>query len=185
MTPPKDQGANAEKSDGSLLELVRPVLVTDQTSLTKGQRKESKKYSQRRSRQVQASTRSTSSSDVDHQCLMAKSNKGDAQEIDQIKAIRNELECLKLNYDFLVSKLEASSANSSHRIDSLQKENQVLKDKLEKLSSEHVTLQGTHMDLEKSYEKLVESHAFLEVAHEVMVTMVKSYEPPTHTCTSS
>ena len=45
VTPPKDQGANVEKSDGSLLELVRPVLVTDQTSLTRGQRKESKKYS--------------------------------------------------------------------------------------------------------------------------------------------
>ena len=92
---------------------------------------------------------------------MAKGNKEHVQEVEQIKAIRRELECLKLNYDFLVSKSEASSANSSHRIDSLQKENQVLKAKLEKLSSEHVTLQGTHVDLEKSYEKLVESHASL------------------------
>ena len=124
MTPPKDQGANAEKSDGSLLELVRPVLVTDQTSLTKGQRKESKKYSQRRSRQVQASTRSTSSSDVDHQCLMAKSKKEDAQGVDQIKVIKKEFECLKLNYASLVSKSEVSFANSSSRIDSLEKENQ-------------------------------------------------------------
>ena len=61
----------------------------------------------------------------------------------------------------------------------------MLQAKLEKLSSEHVTLQGTHVDLEKSYEKLVESHASLEVAHEVMVNTVKSYEPPTHTCTCS
>jgi predicted nucleic acid-binding Zn-ribbon protein len=87
---------------------------------------------------------------------MAYSNKEDVQAVDQIKAIRKEPECLKLNYDFLVSKSEASSTNSSHRIDSLQKENQVLKTKLEKLSSEHVTLQGTHVDLKKSYEKLVE-----------------------------
>ena len=90
------------------------------------------------------------------------------------KVIRKEIECLKLNYDFLVRKSEASSANSSYRIDSLHKENQVLKAKLVKLSSEHVTLQGTYMDLEKSYEKLVESHALLEVAHEVMINTVKS-----------
>ena len=101
------------------------------------------------------------------------------------KTIRKELECLKLNYDLLVSKSEASSASSSYHIDSLQKKNQVLKDKLEKLSSEHVTLQGTHMELEKSYEKLVESHVMIEMAHEVMVNTVKSYEPLTHTCTCS
>ena len=88
---------------------------------------------------------------------MAKGNKEDVQEVEQIKAIRKELECLKLNYDLLVSKSETSSANSSYCIDSLQKENQVLKAKLEKLSSEHVILQGTHMELEKSYEELVES----------------------------
>ncbi|RLN39509.1 hypothetical protein C2845_PM01G43310 [Panicum miliaceum] len=41
------------------------------------------------------------------------------------------------------------------------------------------------MELEKSYEKLVDSHALLQVAHEVMVTTVKLYEPPTHTCTCS
>ena len=114
---------------------------------------------------------------------MANSNKEDVQAVDQIKAIRKELECLKLNYDFLVSKSEASSANSSHRIDSLQNEDQVLKAKLGKLSSEHVILQGTYMELEKSYEKLVESHVVIEMVHEVMVNTVKSYEPLTHTCT--
>ena len=116
---------------------------------------------------------------------MAKGNKEHVQEVEQIRAIRKELKCLKINYDFLVSKSEASSASSSYRIDSLQKKNQVLKDKLEKLSSEHVTLQGTHMELEKSYEKLVESHVMIEMAHEVMVNTVKSYEPLTHTCTCS
>ena len=105
---------------------------------------------------------------------MAKGNKEHVQEVEQIKAIRRELECLKLNYDLLVSKSEASSASSSYHIDSLQKKSQVLKDKLEKLSSEHVTLQGTHMELEKSYEKLVESHVMIKMAHEVMVNTVKS-----------
>ena len=125
VTPHDDQGAKTAISAGSLLEAARPVCKTGQTGPTKGQRKESKKCSHRRSRQVSAG--SASSSDVDHQCLMANSNKEDVQAVDQIKAIRKELECLKLNYDFLVSKSEASSANSSHRIDSLQKENQVLK----------------------------------------------------------
>ena len=96
---------------------------------------------------------------------MANGNKEHVQEVEQIKAIRKELECLKLNYGLLVSKSEISSANSSYCIDSLQKKNQVLKAKLEKLSSEHVTLQGTHMEPEKSHEKLVESHAMIEMAH--------------------
>ena len=48
-----------------------------------------------------------------------------------------------------------------------------------------MALQETHTELEKSYEKLVDSHVSLEVAHEVMVTTVKSYEPPSHTCTCS
>ena len=116
---------------------------------------------------------------------MAKGNKEHIQEVEQIKVIRKEFECLKLNYDLLVSKSETSSANSSYCIDSLQKENQVLKAKLEKLSSEYVILQGTHMELEKFYEKLVESHVVIEMAYEVMVNTVKSYEPLTHTCTCS
>jgi len=116
---------------------------------------------------------------------MVNGNKEHTQEVKQIKAIRKELECLKLNYDFLVSKSEASSANFSYRIDSLQKENQVLKAKLEKLSREHVTLQRTHMELENSYEKLVESHVMIEMAHEVVINTVKSYEPLTHICTCS
>ena len=61
----------------------------------------------------------------------------------------------------------------------------MLKARLEKLTSEHVALQGTHTELEKSYEMLVNSHVSLEVAHEVMTTTVKSYEPPSHTCTCS
>ncbi|RLN08382.1 hypothetical protein C2845_PM11G06530 [Panicum miliaceum] len=74
---------------------------------------------------------------------MAKSKKEDAQGVDQIKTFKKELESLKITYA------------------SLEKENQVLKAKLEKPSSDHVNLQGTHMELEKSYEKLVDSHALL------------------------
>ncbi|RLN03651.1 hypothetical protein C2845_PM13G17720 [Panicum miliaceum] len=185
MTPPEDQGAKAEGSAGSLLEPVRPVHVTGQTGMTRERRKESKKSSRRQSRQTQVSTRPSSPSDDGHTCLMAKNKKEDAQGGYQIEAFKKELESLKLTYASLVSKSEAFSTNSLARKDSLEKENQVLKAKLEKLSSDHVNLQGTHMELEKSYEKLVDSHALLQVAHEVMVTTVKFYEPPTHTCTCS
>ena len=98
---------------------------------------------------------------------------------------KEELDKLKIIYASLVRKSEGLSTNSLSRIESLEKENQVLKAKLEKLTSEHVALQGTHTELEKSYEKVVDSHVSLEVAHEVMVTTVKSYEPPSHTCTCS
>ena len=98
---------------------------------------------------------------------------------------KEELERLKIIYASLVRKSESLSTNSLSCINSLEKENQVLRAKLEKLTSEHVALQGTHTELENSYEKLVDSHVSLEVAHEVMVTTVKFYEPLTHTCTCS
>src|SRR6185312_14366775 len=98
---------------------------------------------------------------------------------------KEELDKLKIIYASLVRKSENLSTNSLCRIDSLEKENQVLKARLEKLTSEHMALQGTHTELEKSYEMLVNSHVSLEVAHEVMATTVKSYEPLSHTCTCS
>ena len=101
MTPSKDQRAKSSESAGSLLEPVRPVPVTGQTGLIRGQRKESKKCSRRRSRQAQVSTRPSSSSDDVHTCLMAKNEK--EQGVDQIKAFKKELENLKLNYTSLVS----------------------------------------------------------------------------------
>ena len=73
----------------------------------------------------------------------------------------------------------------SIRVASLKKENKMLKTQVESLTSKCVILQGTHKELEYSYEKLADSHAMLEVAHEVAITSVKSYQPPTHTCTCS
>ena len=61
----------------------------------------------------------------------------------------------------------------------------MLKVQVEKLTSEHVALQGTHLELEKSYEMLVDSHVSLQIAHEVVITLVIHYQPPTHTCTCS
>ena len=75
VTSSNDQGRKEKKSASSLLEPVRPVCVTGQTSLTRGQHKESKKCSRWRSRQARASYESTSSSDVHHKCLTAELKK--------------------------------------------------------------------------------------------------------------
>ena len=74
----------------------------------------------------------------------------------------------------------ANATNSSIREASLEKENQMLKAQVEKLTSEPVALQGTHVELEKSYERLVDSHVSLQVAHEVVTISVKLYQPSTH-----
>ena len=84
-----------------------------------------------------------------------------------------------------VSNDYANATNSIACLASLEKENQMLKAQVEKLTSEHVALQGTHFELEKSYEMLVDSHVSLQVAHEVVTTSVTHYQPPTHTCTCS
>lgn len=79
VTSHDDQGARSKKSAGSLLEPIRPVCNTGQTGPIRGQRKESKKCSRRRSRQVSAG--SASSSDVDHQCLMANGTKNTSKKL--------------------------------------------------------------------------------------------------------
>jgi hypothetical protein len=61
----------------------------------------------------------------------------------------------------------------------------MLKAQVESLASECIALQGTHKELEYSYDKLAESHALLEVPHEVVITSVKFYQPPTHMLTIS
>ena len=75
--------------------------------------------------------------------MTAESKKEDGQGVNQAMKFKEELDRLKIIYASLVRKSESLSTNSLSRIDSLEKENQVLKAKLEKLTSEHVSLQGT------------------------------------------
>ena len=79
----------------------------------------------------------------------------------------------------------ANATNSITSVASLEKENEMLKAQVEKLTSEHVALQGTHLELEKSYEMLVDSHVSLQVTHEAVITSVTHHQPHTHTCTCS
>ena len=109
MTPPEEQGAESIESTGSQLELVRPVHVT---GLTRKQKKKSKKCSQRRSRQAQASEMSASSSDVDNKCLMARINemtKEDEFQVKVIKALTQELEMIKQEQDSLAQRYHVLS----------------------------------------------------------------------------
>ena len=93
-------------------------------------------------------------SDVDHKCLTAEIKKGDIKGVEQAMKFKEELDKLKIIYASLVRKSENLSTNSLCRIDSLEKENQVLKAKLEKLTSEHVALQGTHTELKNPMRSL-------------------------------
>ncbi|TVU02053.1 hypothetical protein EJB05_52419, partial [Eragrostis curvula] len=88
------------------------------------------------------------------------------------------------NYDNL-KKDYACATNSSLCVASLEQENCNLKAQLGVLTSKQVTLQKNHEELLCSHENLVEAHALLEISHEVVLTMVKSYQPHTCNCTST
>ena len=131
VTPPKGQGAKFTESVASLLEPVRPVLVTGQTGLTRDNRRQSKKYSRRRSRQAQPPSRSTYLSEVDHKCLMAKRKKrikgNEDQRVEAIKALTQDLKKIKLEQASLVHRCNelsndyANATNSIACVASLEK----------------------------------------------------------------
>ena len=126
--------------------------------------------------------------------MIARTNektKEDEVQIEAIKALNQELEKIKQEHASLAQRYHelsndyTNATNSVIHVASLEKENQMLKTQVESLTSKCVILRGTHKELEYSYEKLADSHAMLEVAHKVVITSVKSYQPPTHTCTCS
>jgi hypothetical protein len=105
--------------------------------------------------------------------------------------LAEELDELKKSHDLLLNRYEALAKDYvwamklSSRVAPVESSYEVLKGEFEKITSEHMALQTTHKKLESSDEKLVESYATLGVAHEVVMTSVKLYQPPTHTCTCS
>jgi hypothetical protein len=90
----------------------------------------------------------------DHKCLMAKKSKQMAKrvedQVDIIKSLTQKLETFKLSHSILVNKYDillnkvACATNLSTCVTSLEQEKQVLNDKLEKLTSEHMDLQACH-----------------------------------------
>jgi hypothetical protein len=110
--------------------------------------------------------------------------------IEELKALNEEHEKLKHPHTSLIGKHEtlekeyACATNVSSCIDPLEKENTNLKTQLEVLTSKHVKMQKDHEVLKCSHENL-DAHDMLQVFHEVVVTSVKHFQPPTQKCTCS
>jgi len=95
--------------------------------------------------------------------------------MEELKALNETYEKLSIEHDLVT--------NSSSSVSQLEKDNIELKVRLDELSSKYNVLQANHVHLKCSREKLVEPHFKLEVAHEVVITLVKSSQPLTHTLT--
>jgi len=67
----------------------------------------------------------------------------------------------------------------------VEERNHALKTELDELTSKHMDLQNLHQKLKCSNDQLVDSFVNLEVAHEVIVTMVKSYKKIDNTCSQN
>jgi hypothetical protein len=91
---------------------------------------------------------------------------------------------LVCKYESLANKYDHDIKSFAYRA-KVEEANDELQDQLEKLISEHMALQADHKGLECSCENLVDSYGTLEIAHEVMLSLVKSIQPPSHTCTCS
>jgi hypothetical protein len=106
-----------------------------------------------------------------------------------LEKLTKEHEKLKCSHASLVERYENLSIEQTCTINSLscvaqlEDENHMLKDKVERLASKNETLPESHDELLCSHEKLMDSHLTLEIAHEVVVIVVKSYQPHTHKCT--
>jgi hypothetical protein len=77
------------------------------------------------------------------------------------------------------------ATNVSSCVDPLEKENANLKTQLEVLTSKHVKMHKDHEVIKCSHENLQDACVMLQVSHEVVVTSVKHFQPPTPKCTCS
>jgi hypothetical protein len=111
--------------------------------------------------------------------------------IKELKAPNEEHEKLKHSHTSLIGKhknLEkkyACATNVSSCVDPLEKENAKLKAQLEVLTSKHVKMQKYYEILACSHEGLQDAHVMLQASHEVVITLVKHFQPHTQECTCS
>jgi hypothetical protein len=111
--------------------------------------------------------------------------------IEELKTLNEENEKLKHTHTSLIDEhknLEkecACATNVSSCVDPLGKENANLKAQLEVLTSKHVKMQKEYGMLKCSHEDLQDTHVMLQVSHEVVVTLVKYFQPHTQECTCS
>jgi hypothetical protein len=111
--------------------------------------------------------------------------------IEEPKALNEEHEKLKHSHTSLIGKHEnlekeyACATNVSSCVDSLEKENDNLKVKLEVLTSKHVKIQIDYEMIKCSHKDLQDAHVMVQVSHEVVVTSVKHFQPHTQEYTCS
>jgi hypothetical protein len=103
----------------------------------------------------------------------------------ELELLKSELASLACEYESLANKYDHDIKSFACRARIEEEANDDLEAQLAKLTREHMALQANHKELECSYEKLVDSYATLEIAHEVVLSSVKSIQPPSHTCTCS
>jgi hypothetical protein len=89
----------------------------------------------------------------------------------ELEAVRSENASLVCKYDSPTRQYD-KVIKSFACVATADQENEMLEEKLGKLTSEHMALQANHKQLECSYEKLVDSYATLEIAHEVVISTV-------------
>jgi predicted nuclease with TOPRIM domain len=98
-------------------------------------------------------------------------------------------EKLKCSHASLVERNENLSIEQTNAINflfcaaQLEGENYMLKYKVERLTSKNDKLQENHDELLCSHENLMNSYPILEIAHDVVITIVISYQPHKHKCT--
>jgi predicted nuclease with TOPRIM domain len=169
------QGEDQKSEDVVPLQgLVRPVTHTGQTGADRGTptclmaKKEKKSKKKRQAKGAKGQKIEASSSPTR-----------------ELELLKSELASLVCKYESLANKYDHDIKSFSYRAKVEEEANDELEAQLEKLTSEHMALQADHKGLECSYEKLVDSYATLETDHEVMLSSVKSIQPPSHTCTCS
>jgi predicted nuclease with TOPRIM domain len=102
----------------------------------------------------------------------------------ELEALISENASLVCKYDSLTRKYDKVITSFAF-VAAVDQENEMLEEKLGKLTSDNMALQANHKVLECSYEKLVDSYVTLEIAHEVVISSVKFMQPLSHTCTCS
>jgi chaperonin cofactor prefoldin len=77
------------------------------------------------------------------------------------------------------------ATNVSSCVDPLEKENANLKAQLKVLTRKHMKMQKHYEMLKCSHEDLQDAHVMLQVSHEIVVILVKHFQPHTQECICS
>ncbi|KAJ1279100.1 hypothetical protein BS78_04G129800 [Paspalum vaginatum] len=113
------------------------------------------------------------------------------KKIEEWKALMQKHEKPECSYATLITRYDelkiefTKTTNSSSYVTKLEKVKEEQKSQVGKLISKYEDPQESHDELLCYSDKLMDSYTMLEISHEVVLTMVKSYQPLTQKCTCS